>query len=60
MSGLGLACTIIDVPDNKIDRKELFDISGQYCVPTLITDEGSVIADDDEAIIEYLKTKADS
>jgi glutaredoxin 3 len=43
------------VPRPKPDRKELLEVSGQYGVPTLVTDDGQVIADDDDAIIAYLE-----
>lgn len=54
MSELKIEYSKIDVPDSKRDRKELLEISGQYGVPTLVTEEGRVIADDDDAIIDYL------
>jgi glutaredoxin 3 len=45
----------INVPRSKMDRKELLEVSGQTGIPTLVTEEGKVIADDDDAIIAYLE-----
>jgi glutathione S-transferase len=53
MTQLGITCDIINVPSSKADRKELIEISGQRGVPTLVTDDGRVIPDDDDAIIAY-------
>lgn len=52
---LGVECEIIDVPRDKASRTELIRVSGQFGVPTLITEDGLVIADDDDAIITYLE-----
>lgn len=53
MTDLGLTCINVNVPRSKADRKELLEISGQTGIPTLV-DGDFLIADDDEAIIEYL------
>ena len=53
---LGVAYIKIDVPRDKINRENLFRISGQRGIPTLI-DGDVVIADDDEAINAYLQGK---
>lgn len=45
----------INVPRAKPDRKELIEVSGQAGIPTLVTEDDQVIADDDEAIIAYLQ-----
>ena len=55
MTDLCLAYINVNVPANKADRKELKDVSGQSGVPTLVTEDGKVIADDDRAIIAYLE-----
>jgi len=55
MTDLGLSYICINVPSNKLDRKELIEVSGQAGIPTLVTDDGTVIADDDDAIIAYLE-----
>lgn len=55
MSELGISYININVPHAKPDRKELQEVSGQTGIPTLITEDGRVIADDDDAIIEYLE-----
>jgi glutathione S-transferase len=54
---LGIDCEIINVPRDKASRAELIRISGQPGVPTLVADDGRVIADDDDAIIAYLEQR---
>jgi len=46
----------VNVPRAKEDRDELFRISGQRGIPTLVHGD-LVIADDDDAIIDYLETR---
>jgi glutaredoxin 3 len=55
MTDLLITYININVPRAKADRKELLEISGQAGVPTLVTEDGTVIADDDDAIIAYLE-----
>jgi glutathione S-transferase len=55
MSELGVDYININVPRSKPDRKELIEVSGQPGIPTLVTEDGKVIADDDDAIIAYLE-----
>ncbi len=55
MTDLGITYINVNVPRAKPDRKELIEISGQTGIPTLVTQDGQVIADDDEAIIEFLE-----
>ena len=43
----------INVPRSKADRDELFQVSGQRGIPTLVHGD-LVIADDDDAIKAYL------
>jgi glutaredoxin 3 len=54
MTDLELTYINVNVPRSKPDRKELIEVSGQTGVPTLVTEDGQVIADDDDAIIAYL------
>jgi glutaredoxin 3 len=54
MTDLGITYINANVPRAKPDRKELMEISGQTGVPTLVTEDGKVIADDDDAIVAYL------
>jgi glutaredoxin 3 len=54
MTDLGITYINVNVPRARSDRKELMEISGQAGVPTLVTEDGTVIADDDDAIIAYL------
>lgn len=55
LTELGITYINVNVPRHRSERKELFEVSGQTGIPTLVTDDGLVIADDDDAIIEYLK-----
>ncbi len=55
MSELEISYININVPRSKPDRKELIEVSGQMGIPTLVTEDGQVIADDDDAIIAYLE-----
>lgn len=55
MTDLGITYINVNVPRAKPDRKELLEISGQTGIPTLVTQDRQVIADDDEAIIEHLE-----
>ncbi len=55
MTDLGITYVNINVSRVKSDRKELIDVSGQTGIPTLVTDDGQVIADNDDAIIAYLE-----
>ena len=41
----------------KTERTELLEVSGQAGIPTLVTEDGTVIADEDEAIIQYLESQ---
>lgn len=54
MTELGIGYVNINVPRSKSERTELMEVSGQTGIPTLVTEDGRVIADDDDAIIEYL------
>ena len=55
MTDLGVTYINVNVPQSKSDRKELMEVSGQAGIPTLVTEDGTAIADDDDAIIEYLE-----
>lgn len=55
MTDLCLTYININVPTIKSDRKELIELSGQPGIPTLVTEEGRIIADDDDAINDYLE-----
>ncbi len=54
MTELGISYININVPRSKTERTELFEVSGQYGIPTLV-DGDVIIADNDEAIIQYLE-----
>ena len=56
MTELVLTYINVNVPRSKEDRTELREVSGQTGVPTLV-DGDIIIADDDNAIIEYLDRK---
>ncbi len=55
MTELGIDYMNMNVPRAKADRTELMEVSGQTGIPTLVTEDGKVIADDDDAINEYLE-----
>ena len=55
MTDLEITYINVNVPRMKADRKELTEVSGQGGIPTLVTEDGKIIADDDQAIIEYLE-----
>ena len=55
MTDLGITYININVPRDKSERTELIEVSGQPGIPTLVTDDGRVIADDDDAIIEFVE-----
>lgn len=57
MTELGITYLNVNVPRSKPERKELIEISGQSGVPTLVTEDGRIIADDDDAIIAYLQNE---
>jgi glutaredoxin 3 len=57
MTDLCITYVCANVPRSKADRKELIEVSGQPGVPTLVCEDGSVICDDDEAIIAYLEER---
>lgn len=56
MTDLELTYICVNVPRSKSERKELMDLTGGIPgVPTLVTEDGQVIADDDDAIIAFLE-----
>ena len=55
---LKVECDLIEVPRSRSQRDELMEVSGQTGVPTLVCEDGTVIADDDDAIIAYLEQRA--
>jgi glutathione S-transferase len=58
MTDLELSYIIHNVSRDKNNRTKLEDISNQKFVPVLVDpNTDTIIADDDEKIIEYLKTK---
>ena len=56
LEGRNLPVQIVDVPPGHSARVELRAVSGQTFVPTLV-DGDVVIADDDDAILDYLQRK---
>jgi len=57
MTELGLSYINVNVPTSRVDRRELIEVSGQVGIPTLVTEDGAIIADDDQAIIAYLEER---
>jgi len=54
LTDLGITYVTVNVSREKALREELFSVSGQRGIPTLVHGD-VVIADDDEAIITYLE-----
>ena len=55
LTDLGVTYINVNVPRSKSDRTELIEVSGQAGIPTLLTEDGRVICDDDVEIIDYLQ-----
>lgn len=55
LDALGLDYEKIDVPAYRPERKEVFEVSGQYTVPVLV--DGETVLDDENEIIAYLNGK---
>lgn len=54
----GIPITFVSQPHAREERKETLEVSSQAFIPTMKDDEtNTVIADDDDKIIEYLKKK---
>ncbi|MEB3224019.1 MAG: glutaredoxin domain-containing protein [Candidatus Sericytochromatia bacterium] len=52
LDALGLAYDKVEVPSDRAQRQEVFDVSGQWTVPVLV--DGEVMLDDEEKILPYL------
>ena len=50
---LNLEYETVDVPWPHSERKEVFEVSGQYMVPVLV--DGNQVLDDEYQIIDHLK-----
>lgn len=46
---LGLTFTVVTVPHPRPERKKVYEVSGQYLVPTLVTD-GKVLVDENDIL----------
>lgn len=55
LEALGLAYEKIEVPSYRPNRKEVFEVSGQYLVPVLV--DGDVVLDDEDEIVAHLEKK---
>ena len=51
----GIEYEKVEVPVNRDDRTELFELSGQYMVPVLV--DGDKVISDSAAIVAYLNEK---
>ena len=58
LAELQLAYDDVIVPDLRPQRKEVFDVSGQYYVPVL--QDGDVVLSETHAILAHLDSKAES
>lgn len=56
LKGRDIPVELVDVPRMHSQRTELQEVSGQTFVPTLV-DGDTLIADDDDAIIQYLSER---
>lgn len=45
----------VNVPRDKSQRTELVELCGKPGIPTMVCEDGTIIADDDEAIIDHLE-----
>lgn len=54
LTELGITYITVNVSHEKAQREDLYNISGQGGIPTLV-DGDVIIADDDEAIVAYLE-----
>ena len=54
LTELGITYITVNVPREKALREDLFSVSGQRGIPTLV-DGDVIIADDDDSIIAYLE-----
>ena len=52
---LGLEYEKVDVPPNRMERHEVFEVSKQWTVPVMV--DGDVMLDDEEKILPYLEEK---
>jgi glutathione S-transferase len=53
LAEMGLRYEKVEVPHSRPERKEVFDVSGQYTVPVLV--DGEVVLADENDIIAYLE-----
>jgi glutathione S-transferase len=51
----GIEYEKVEVPTDRDDRTELFELSGQYLVPVLV--DGDRVVSDSTAIVAYLNEK---
>lgn len=56
LTELGMTYITVNVPHEQAMREELFRVSGQRGIPTLVDGE-VIVPDDDEAIIAYLEER---
>lgn len=56
LTELGMTYIAVNVPSERAMREELFRVSGQRGIPTLVDGE-VIISDDDDAIIAYLEER---
>lgn len=55
LSELGLEYEKVDVSHLRWQRREVYEVSGQYLVPVLV--DGDLVLDDEGKIIEHLEAK---
>lgn len=52
---LGVQYEKVNVPASRPERKEVYEVSGQWTVPVWV--DGDVMLDDEEKILPYLEQK---
>lgn len=55
LTDLGLSYLAVNVPQEREQRAEVFEVSGQYLIPVFV--DGDQVVTDSERIIEYLEAK---
>lgn len=55
LAELNISYEKVSVPPSRPDRKEVYEVSGQWTVPVLV--DGDVMLDDEEKILPYLDEK---
>jgi glutathione S-transferase len=55
MTELCITYVNINVPRDRSQRTELVELCGTPGIPTMVCEDGKLVVDDDDAIIDYLE-----